>query len=846
MQFVVSYSGGSYSWSIQVGSATLSSPAYPDLPSALADMAAVEAGAASAPISCPPPTVSFTATPPTLPPGGGTVTLSWQTTLATSLSVNGTSFSAPSGSEQLAITSTAVFNAVAFGPGGTVAAPPVTVTVASAPPPAQRATIMTAWDAVPNFGANPTVWTTRNGKWSDPGTWSTGALPTTGDVVAVQNALAYDVDSAARLTTVTILSGGWLAFRTDIDTQLLVQNLLVNVGGAVTIGTAANPIADGVTATVEFLNAPLLGTDVNQYGNGLLVFGSITTFGQPRTGMVRLAAEPKAGDAALMLLGSVTDWQPGDRLVLSDSRQLKPSEHGGLAGTGTYVSQSETVTIASIAPGNVTSLVALSTPLAYDHLGARDSAGSLRYCPWVANETRNVVFRSEAARGTRGYSFFTGRAAVNLQNAGFYGMGRATVALPGPSNLMQRHAVTFSHLLGPVGGVAGGIAQYVFAGNAVTCPLNPMPFRWGIDLHASHFGLIQDNVVHNWAGAGICEDTVNVGNVFNRNFVAGINNGNPTSDRADRRQGDVGYEGVCYWFCGFGATVTNNVGAGGGYGAPCSYGYTFAGLHAGTVKVPTAPGQDENQYVAVNGNAQPLTFNGNEACGAMGGGFTAWWLGTLDVKPIAGMQPSVVQGFTAWHCHLYGVYRYNVQGLTISNLVVLADPAAGGQPIGCWSSDYVDDGTVLLNPDVEGCATGIITPKFCASTYLGGTAPGPKWGPGTFAIKGGVLANRVNVEHYTIGAGGAHPAGADLPARTVTLDGVQFGGPAGHTDILFSYLPPAQDAFVNVTALDTFLVTNATGSQTGSFGAYWSPLGNPPSPPVGAAARAGIVGAVVA
>src|SRR5207245_8460730 len=116
--------------------------------------------------------------------------------------------------------------------------------------------------------------------------------------------------------------------------------------------------------------------------------------------------------------------------------------------------------------------------------------------------------------------------------------------------------------------------QYTFLGNTVTCPLTPMPFVWGININDSSYGLIQDNVLDNWAGAGIVTETGSeVYNVIAHNFVVRVTG---TSERIDT----LGAAGDGFWLRGPDNYVRDNVvsevNPGGGV---YSYGFNvFAGV----------------------------------------------------------------------------------------------------------------------------------------------------------------------------------------------------------------------------------------------------------------------------
>jgi len=61
----------------------------------------------------------------------------------------------------------------------------------------------------------------------------------------------------------------------------------------------------------------------------------------------------------------------------------------------------------------------------------------------------------------------------------------------------------------------------VFTGNAIDGGSFDHAFKWGIAVHASHYGQVLRNTVYNYAGSGIAtEDGSETGNVFDLNFVA--------------------------------------------------------------------------------------------------------------------------------------------------------------------------------------------------------------------------------------------------------------------------------------------------------------------------------------
>jgi PKD repeat protein len=612
--------------------------------------------------------------------------------------------------------------------------------------------IVTPYDKIPNFGAHPTVISVQNGAWSNPSTWSTGVLPTTGDIVSIEpgTTVTYDVVSSAAVNTVIVQNGGQLVFRTDINTQLMVVNLLVLQGGLLQVGTQANPVAANVTAQIVFANQAInTTTDPGQYGNGLIALGTVTMFGAVKSQTyITISADAHAGDTVLQLSKPAAGWQAGDQLFVPDTRQLTSDEQ--IYYGGTYLPQWELVTIASISANGLA--VTLTAPLQYDHLGAYDGNGNEMYLPQVADLTRNVKVHSQSATGTRGYAMFTYQANVNIQYVSFGGLGRTTSSLLDDTdfdangnvthigaNQQDRTAIQFQDLFGPANEPADGY-QYTFVGNSVFCPLTPMTYRWGIAINNSDYGLIQENVVENWNGAGIVTEQGNESfNVIDANYVARITG---TIARADARVGvvnnDWGTEGSAFWLRGFNNYVTNNVAV-----DSTAFGFTFYAVGVGVMEVPLGPGADlsAGQYKLVNINDIPiLQFTNNSVYGATAQGLTIWSLGTAGNMAYGDASVSVVKDFTVWHVYLKGYYSYEVNRLTIDGMVDLGDfgllQQQTGGPTGIDGADYFMDNFVLENSNIQGMRCGIAVSTDTSGTFVvqntylrdyGGVAVVPMW-----------------------------------------------------------------------------------------------------------------------
>jgi len=584
---------------------------------------------------------------------------------------------------------------------------------------------------VPEFCPNPTVASIASGAWSDPATWSTKKAPGAGDRVAVGagHSVVYDVASDAKLACVDLR--GHLSFSTDVNTRMQTGNLMVWDGGYLEVGSAAKPVPANVTAEIIITDQKIdRKLDPAELGTGIESLGKVTMHGAAKTPtFARLAQEPLAGQNTITLEQPATTWKTGDHIVIPDTRQLRENQRGDY-----YQPQDEKLEIAAISGTQVT----LKSALKFNHKGARNGDDKLEFLPHVGNLSRNVIVRSENPAGTRGHMIFMSRSDVDLRYVEVREMGRTKMGVLDNTeftdkgqvaklgtNQIGRYAIHFHHNFGPKQTPANGY-QFTLVGNSV----DGAP-KWGVTVHNSHYGLIQDNVVYNTRGAGIVtEDGTESFNVFEHNFAmrsAGSGDFAPRSGYGGSGA-DPGGEGAGFWFRGPNNYIRNNVAANAD-----TFGYGLAAGSLGEVRVPKFKGADtskESETAPLDTtNAPVLEFANNEAYGEIQTGVACGWNG--EIKNFRGWNPSR-HGLTGTPTDRLIVDSITVRGDTS----ILSDEFES--PTGVWVTNYIAKSIVVRNADIQGMRTGVYSPFFRS-------ADEPGRGDGSVSIENGYFRDYIGV-----------------------------------------------------------------------------------------------------
>jgi hypothetical protein len=377
-----------------------------------------------------------------------------------------------------------------------------------------------------------------------------------------------------------------------------------------------------------------------------------------------------------------------------------------------------------------------------------------------------------------------------------------------------RYALHIHHLTGPRITPPNGY-QFTLIGNAIDGGSVPHDGKWGMTIHNSHYGLIQDNVAYNYGGAHFMfEDGSESYNVVEHNFAM---RSKGIGDRLAE-----GTEGVGFWFRGPNNYIRGNVAANlWGNTTEAAYGFKFFMRYLDNINVPNYKGADTSvagEYTPKNGNRLPiLEFRDNEVYGAAQG-MTYWWVNSQDPTPYATAQETIIKNLHIWHVFNVGVYHYPAARMTFDGLVIRGkDPAASACCGRAWfASDYAAKDIVIRNADIQGMQKGIITPEF-------------QYGTGTIENSYFRTSDAAIVVPISGSINNSSPTG--LPARTVIVRNARFDPLPGTTLHSISTSGGGGAAGNSYASPHEIKVYKYRGNPNDNFQVYWTDTRITPRPP---------------
>jgi cell migration-inducing and hyaluronan-binding protein len=310
----------------------------------------------------------------------------------------------------------------------------------------------------------------KGGLWSDPSTWSGGAVPAAGDIVTIGEGMDMVLDvSPPALNGINL--NGKLSFADDSDVELTTEWILVR--GELNAGSESNPHTRNATITLTN-NVP----DENINGMGdrgiLMVGGTLSLHGDRENAWTKLKETAEAGSTRIEVLDA-SEWRVGDEIVLA-STDFNPR-------------QAERRHIAAIRGDTIT----LDRPLDYMHFGEItfdvDERGE------VGLLTRNIKVQASAdAEDTYFGGHMMAMAGSRMNVAGI------ELTRMGQHLTLARYPIHW-HINGDVEG------QYI-KNSAIHDTYNRC-----VTIHATDNLLVENNVTYNTVGhCFFMEDGIESGN----------------------------------------------------------------------------------------------------------------------------------------------------------------------------------------------------------------------------------------------------------------------------------------------------------------------------------------------
>lgn len=357
------------------------------------------------------------------------------------------------------------------------------------------------------------VYAKQSGPWSDPATWSSGAVPVAGASVNIPGPVAVTLDtSTARLDNL-LVEGCVEVDAAAASTALDARWILVRGGGALRAGTPEQPHVGRFTITLWGTNETesIIGSGIMALGTKVLAIGQDGTLSlhgaaRAKTSWVQLNAHAAVG-ATSITVDRATGWTVGDQIVI--------------AASGWDPQEAERVTIAAVNGNQINFTPALK----HRHFGQIISVPRAPgQSPVLVDEraevgllTRNIVVRggSDSAKAP-----FVGESSGvpfrYLRGFGGHGMflDGSTVRIEG---------VSLVHM-GQTGRRGRYPIHWHFANDATgdfvrDCSISDS-FQRAYVVHHSNHVLVQRNVAYDITNHGIMtEDGTETGNRFLDNLV---------------------------------------------------------------------------------------------------------------------------------------------------------------------------------------------------------------------------------------------------------------------------------------------------------------------------------------
>lgn len=197
----------------------------------------------------------------------------------------------------------------------------------------------------------------QNGNWNDPATWGGSGYPSVaGDIANVNHTVTYNVSSTVELGQININSGGILTFATDMSTKLTLghQDIVINSGGKLWVGTEASPIPKDYIAEIPWNTTSdnAKGITINN-GGECRIYGDPDYYGSDDD--TYLYSNWTSGSTIYVEGDFSTKWKAGQEIYIHKGTNYSNYNtdvfKATISGNPVYDGTKTTITIAEAHPG---------------------------------------------------------------------------------------------------------------------------------------------------------------------------------------------------------------------------------------------------------------------------------------------------------------------------------------------------------------------------------------------------------------------------------------------------------------------------------------------------------------
>lgn len=234
-----------------------------------------------------------------------------------------------------------------------------------------------------------------SGSWSAAGNWYPNGVPGAGSIVCIPEGCTCTYNINAPLTELfTVRVDGTLTTDVTVDTAMLFDTMVVTPLGTFQDGSRATPVAsDVVHQWIIATSNGLIDVSWDTFfqSRGIIWIGTTSIWGAPKTPFLEVSSHNGPSNTAtrLTLVSAPTNWNVGDDIIICSTR-AKPDNYISW-DVFAQAHETERRTLTSSSGANL----GWTGGLTYSHAGPQGTLNRTDCKAYVANLTRNIVFRPD-------------------------------------------------------------------------------------------------------------------------------------------------------------------------------------------------------------------------------------------------------------------------------------------------------------------------------------------------------------------------------------------------------------------------------------------------------------------